>query len=205
VPAHTAQAPEAVQHAPEAAAALEAAVATAQWVDTTAAAPAEAAAPDADPEAAALEVHTPGPDAPADQQQSPYRRESAFQPAAQQGSPLHLAEHMQTPAAGLNPNSQPQQTPGTEYYTPAGGEAAAAARGGVPGPLGHMASLGAWLALGASSHASDTTGGAFFLFLPQPVLNVPHTGVWAVVGCFDCSPTPRHGDMQIGMEVCLRH
>lgn len=125
--------------------ALQTAVATAQWVDTTAApaAPAaEAAYPDA-PLAAPGEpdLLDQSGDAPRQVDQTPM--------------PAPHAQHQQTPGTGA-----------TEYHTPAaeGGEAAeqavrAAARG-VPGQLGHVVSLGAaWLKQRASSHASDTTGG----------------------------------------------
>ena len=61
-------------------------------------------------------------------------------------------ESGQTPALGLG---AAPTTPQTQYYTPADGAGAPAFRSG---PLGHVASLGAWLARGAASQASDSTG-----------------------------------------------
>ena len=125
--------------------ALQTAVATAQWVDTTAAPAAEAAYGDA-PLAAPVE-----PDM-LEQEQQPGDLQP---PVDQTPMPAPHPQHQQTPGTGA-----------TEYYTPGaeGGEAteqaAQAAARGVPGQLGHVVSLGAaWLKQRASSHASDTTGG----------------------------------------------
>lgn len=143
---------EAAQQSSEAAAALDAAVATAQWVDTTAAAPADAAAPEtAADDSAGDAALTPGP---AQQPESgPYHLESAFEAAAQTPEAL-------TPEAAAAAAQKQHATPGTQYFTPVDGGTAQAARAAAAGPLGHMSSLGAWLARGASSHASDTTGKA---------------------------------------------
>jgi hypothetical protein len=144
-PAAAADAPAEQGVDPEA---LQTAVATAQWVDTTAApaAPAAEAAYAIAPLAAPIGE----PDS--------LDQEHQFGDAQPQVD--------QTPMQALHP--QHQQTPGTgatEYHTPAaeGGEAveqaARAAARGVPGQLGHVVSLGAaWLKQRASSHASDTTG-----------------------------------------------
>ena len=127
--------------------ALQTAVATAQWVDTTAA----PASPAGEAAYALAPLAAPG--------------EPDMLDRAQSGDAQPQVD--QTPMTAAHP--QHQQAPGTgatEYHTPAaeGGEAAehaarAAARG-VPGQLGHVVSLGAaWLKQRASSHASDTTGG----------------------------------------------
>lgn len=127
--------------------ALQTAVATAQWVDTTA----PPASPAGEAAYAPAPLAAPGEPGMLDQAQS-----GDAQPQVDQ-TPMTAAypQHQQTPGTGA-----------TEYHTPAaeGSEAAeqaarAAARG-VPGQLGHVVSLGAaWLKQRASSHASDTTGG----------------------------------------------
>jgi hypothetical protein len=153
--------------------ALQTAVATAQWVDTTAAPAAPAA------EAAFADAPLAAPGEP-----------NMLDQGHQAGDAQPLVD--QTPTQALHP--QHQQTPGTgatEYHTPAaeGGEAAehaarAAARG-VPGQLGHVVSLGAaWLKQRASSHASDTTGEQ-----PQDKVLLLHisASVWLIALARSCN------------------
>lgn len=149
-------------------AALQAAAATAQWVDTTAATSSSAVpAAGITDDVGDLAVA----ELAAQRQQQP---EPAVQPTQQPFSDDNSAPPFQQTPMALAPSQQQSLTPGTEYHTPGAGagetpEPAAAPEGHtdreaavaavVPGPLGHVVSLGAsWLKRGASSLASDTTG-----------------------------------------------
>lgn len=157
--------------------ALQAAAATAQWVDTTTPTAASAAQAASGGQAAAFGLAAAEADVVSLEQPAAGQQPAEPQPAADFGTP---PQAQQTPLPATHPAQQ--LTPGTgftEYHTPAaeggdaGEQAAAAAMRGMPGQLGHVVSLGAaWLKRGASSHASVTTGYSAILKPPANALHV---------------------------------